>query len=177
MSKELNKQENDYVAFLVAGQSQRKAYRNAFKQSKRWKDETVDSKASNLLRQDKVQTRYRELLKEAKDASSNMAIWSREQAFAEYEWLKDKAKEEIEVEGVKHAPSQAFLGAIEGMNQMAFIDLELADKKLLAEIRRIEAEAKIKEDQADKLAASGKAFDLLESLYDVTSGGDGSGRS
>ena len=118
-----------------------------------------------------------DLLKEARDASSNMAIWSREQAFAEYEWLKDKAKEEIEVEGVRHAAAQAFLGAVEGMNQMAFIDLELADKKLLAEIRRIEAEVKIKEDQADKLTANGKAFDLLESLYDVMSGGDGSGQS
>lgn len=141
MSKELNKQENDYVSFLVAGQSQRKAYRNAFKQSKRWKDTTVDSKASTLYKKDKVQERYRELLREAKNASSNMAIWSREQAFSEYEWLKNEAKENIQQEGVRQATANAFLDSLEGMNEMAFRDLELADEKLKTEIEVLKQKA------------------------------------
>lgn len=47
--------------------SQRKAYREAFAQSGRWKDETVDSKASNLLKIDKVWTRFKELQELAQD--------------------------------------------------------------------------------------------------------------
>jgi len=137
---ELNKQEEEYVQGVVAGLSQRKAYRKAYALSKRWKDETVDVKASLLFKVDKIQIRYRDLLREARNSGSNMAIWTREQAFKDYEWLKDKAKENIEEEGVRKANSDAFLSSIEGMNKMAFHDLELVDKKLKAEIERIKAD-------------------------------------
>lgn len=144
----MTKQEEQYVQGLVAGLTQRKAYREAFTLSNRWKDSTVDSKASNLFKIDKVQARYVELLREARNSGSNMAIWTREQAFIEYEWLKDKAKEDIEKEGIKKAPVDAFLGALEGMNKMAFTDLELMDKKLIAEIKKVQAEARLAEYKA-----------------------------
>jgi phage terminase small subunit len=49
---------------LVQGTSQRKAYRVAFPKSVKWKDETVDSKASNLAKNDKVLARVKELQEE-----------------------------------------------------------------------------------------------------------------
>ncbi|MBR7928462.1 terminase [Aerococcaceae bacterium zg-ZUI334] len=154
MDRELNKQEQDFVAFLVAGDTQRQAYLKAFKQAIRWKDKTVDSRASTLFNTGKVQERYRDLLKQAKDAASNMAIWSREQAFSEYEWLKNQAKSDIEEQGVRQANSNAFLGAIEGMNNMAFRDIELADKKLKLEIEKLQAE-----NQEDEMTITGFVFD------------------
>ncbi|MFB5068298.1 MAG: terminase small subunit [Aerococcus sanguinicola] len=141
------KQEKFVHSLAIAGLSQRKAYRLAYPSSEKWKDEVVDSKASNLLKNGKVLARYRELLQQ----SSNMILWSREAAFSEYEWLKNEAKKDIANEGVKKANSDAFLGAIDGMNQMAFKDLELADKKLKLEIQKLKDQVDPGDTQEDRL--------------------------
>lgn len=153
MSKLTTKQEI-FVQQLVAGQSQRKAYRKAFPSSEKWKDSAVDSNASVLLQNAKVLQRYRELLKQF----SNMALWSREQAFNEYEWLKNKAKASIESEGVRQANSNAFLASLEGMNNMSFNDLELADKKLKLEIEKLQSQIEGDSEQDDKLIDFAKAL-------------------
>lgn len=73
-----NARHEKYVQCLITGMSQRKAYRKAFKQSNRWKDSTVDSKASDLLKNGdfgKVLERYQELQEEAQDK----AIMTRKQ--------------------------------------------------------------------------------------------------
>lgn len=134
---ELKKQEEDFVAYLVAGLTQRQAYRKAFKRSKKWKDKTVDNKASELFNLREVQGRYRELLKEARNASSNMALWSREQSFSEYEWLKNEAKKAILKDGIRKAYSDAFIQSLEGMNNMTFNNPYLADEKIKLEIEKL----------------------------------------
>lgn len=170
---ELDKQEEEYVQGIVAGLTQLDAYRKAYPLSKRWKDTTVSPKASKLFKEGKIQTRYRDLLREARNTGSNMAIWTREQAFKDYEWLKDKAKENIEEEGVRKANSDAFLSSIDGMNKMAFHDLELADQKLKAEIERIKADTEktkvlLGEDEETDIddgflaALEGKAADVWQ---------------
>lgn len=132
MDKLTPKQEM-FVQGIITGLSQRQAYRKAYKAEK-MSDETVDSRASELLKNGKVTVRYRELLKQF----SNMSLWSREQAFNEYEWLKNKARQDIENEGVRQANSNAFLSALEGMNNIAFKELELEDKKLAKEIELLQ---------------------------------------
>ncbi len=62
-----NARHEKYVQNLIAGMSQRKAYRDAFPQSNKWKDETVDVKASHLFAEDKIRTRYQEILEEQKN--------------------------------------------------------------------------------------------------------------
>lgn len=62
-----NARQEKFVQGLIQGMSQREAYHEAFKQSKRWKDTTVDPKASRLFKDSKVKTRYNELLEEAQD--------------------------------------------------------------------------------------------------------------
>ena len=131
----LTTKQEAFVQGLVAGLSQTDAYKQAYDTS-RMKDDTIYSRASELAKDGKVTVRYKELLKQF----SNKALWSREQAFNEYEWLKNKARESVEEEGVRKANSDAFLSSIEGMNKMAFHDLELVDKKLKAEIERIKAD-------------------------------------
>lgn len=152
MSKLTIKQEM-FVQGVVAGLSQRQAYRQAYNAEK-MSDETVDSKASNLFKDGKIRVRYRELLKQF----SNMALWSREQAFNEYEWLKNKAKVSIEKEGVRQANSNAFLASLEGMNNMSFNDLELADKKLKLEIEKLQSQIEGDSEQDDKLIDFAKAL-------------------
>lgn len=136
-----------FVQGIISGLSQRQAYRKAYKADK-MTDKTVDETANKLLKNPKVTTRYRELLKQF----SNMSLWSREQAFNEYEWLKNKARADIDQEGVRQANSNAFLAALDGMNNMAFKDLELEDKKLLLEIEKLQAQIGGEEGQDDKIA-------------------------
>jgi phage terminase small subunit len=59
-----NARHEKFAQELVQGTSQRKAYRVAFPKSVKWKDETVDSKASNLAKNDKVLARVKELQEE-----------------------------------------------------------------------------------------------------------------
>ena len=124
-------------------------------------DETVDVRASKLLKEYKVSIRYRELLKEF----SNMALWTREQAFNEYEWLKNKARSSIENDGVRQANSNAFLSALDGMNNMAWKDLELTDEKIRQEIELLKL--KIEKSQGSKSDTS-----LMEVLLEAVKGGD-----
>lgn len=50
-----------FVQELIKNKSQREAFRIAYPRSRNWKDENVDSSASNLLKNHKVATRYNEL--------------------------------------------------------------------------------------------------------------------
>lgn len=136
-----------FVQGIISGLSQRQAYRQAYKAEK-MTDVAVDVQASKLLKNPKITLRYRELLKQF----SNMSLWSREQAFNEYEWLKNKARASIETDGVRQANSNAFLAALDGMNNMAFKDLELEDKKLLLEIEKLASQIGESEGQDEKIA-------------------------
>ena len=147
MSKLTTKQEL-FVQNLVAGQSQRQAYRQAYNAEK-MTDKSVDETANKLLKNHKVIARYRELIKQF----SNMALWSREQAFNEYEWLKNKAKEDIKLQGVRQANSNAFVNALEGMNKMAVVGDELVNEKLQQEIEVLKSKVtKMDESNESKVA-------------------------
>ncbi len=152
MDKLTPKQEM-FVQGIVAGLSQRQAYRKAYN-TERMNDETVDVRASELLKNGKVTVRYRELLKQF----SNLSLWSREQSFNEYEWLKNEARADIETNGVRQANSNAFLAALEGMNSMAFHDIELLDEKIKLEIEKLKAQVSGDDEQEDKLVEFTKAL-------------------
>lgn len=86
-----NARHEKFAQGIAQGLSQRKAYREAFPNSKRWKDETVDSKASNLAKEDKVLARLQEL----RDESSSKAVKSAQER---KEWLSsivDNEKEDM----------------------------------------------------------------------------------
>ena len=145
-----------FVQGIISGLSQRQAYRQAYPSAKKWRDNVVDNKASELLKNGEVLVRYRELLKQF----SNMSLWSREQAFNEYEWLKNKARASIENDGIRQANSNAFLSALDGMNNMAFHDLELTDKKLRLEIENLKAQ--LGSNDEDDTVITGFTFDRSE---------------
>lgn len=56
-----------FVQNLIKGMSQREAYKNAYKA--KYKDEAIDTKASLLFKTEKVQNRYKELLRRIEDKS------------------------------------------------------------------------------------------------------------
>jgi hypothetical protein len=75
-----NARHERFAQGIAQGLSQRKAYREAFPNSKKWKDETVDSKACNLAKEDKISARLQEL----RDESSSKAVKSTQER---KEWL------------------------------------------------------------------------------------------
>ena len=149
-----------FVQGIISGLSQRQAYRKAYKAEK-MSDEAVDVKASRIFKEAKIRLRYRELLKQF----SSMSLWSREQAFNEYEWLKNKARASIENEGIRQANSNAFLSALDGMNNTAWKDFELTNEKIRQEIELLKI--KIERNQDSKSDTT-----LMEALLNAVKGGD-----
>lgn len=70
----LSRNEEIYILGLIEGKTQRQAYLSAFPHSRKWKSETVDSKACALFHSDKVQERYREIKNKLKQEVENEAI-------------------------------------------------------------------------------------------------------
>ena len=89
MAELQNARHEKFAQGIASGLSQRKAYRAAFPNSVKWKDETVDVKASELKKNDKVLVRLEELAQKA----SNDAIMD---ATERKEWLTKIVKSAME---------------------------------------------------------------------------------
>ena len=92
---------------LIEGYSQREAYKFAYNCEK-MKDTTIDVEASKLLSNPKVSIRYEELKNELKQKM----FYTVEKANDDLEWIKLKAKEDIEYRGIKQANATTYLGAV-----------------------------------------------------------------
>lgn len=88
-----NARHEKFVQCLIAGMSQRKAYREAFPASVRWKDTTVDVNASKLFSDTKVLLRYKELQEEAQDA----AIMTRKERMVALSDIAQNAEKEADM--------------------------------------------------------------------------------
>ena len=102
----LTTKEEIFVQRLIEGDSQRSAYKFAYNCEK-MKDESIDVKASNLFKKDKIRLRYEELKNELKQKM----FYTVEKA-DDLEWIKLKAKEDIEYRGIKQANATTYLGAV-----------------------------------------------------------------
>ena len=106
----LTEKQEAFLYYLVyEGLSQREAYRKSHPDCTQ-KDAYVDSKASNELKKDKVRARYEELINEFKEK----ALYTREQADKDFEWIKQISKMDIEENGLRQANSTAYINAIKG---------------------------------------------------------------
>ena len=96
-----------FVQRLIEGYSQRDVYKFAYNCEK-MKDTTIDVEASKLLSNPKVSIRYEELKNELKQKM----FYTVEKANDDLEWIKLKAKEDIEYRGIKQANATTYLGAV-----------------------------------------------------------------
>ena len=111
----LTSKQEKFVQALVAGKSQRQAYKEAYNAAK-MKDETIDTRACELLKNSKVKARYNELLEEHK----NKALYTREEMVNDLIWIKEKAKEDIKnpKKGLKQANGTIFINAIKELGEL-----------------------------------------------------------
>ncbi|HCU7903379.1 TPA: terminase [Staphylococcus aureus] len=153
----LTPKQEKFVLGLIEGKSQRKAYIDAGYSTKGKSDNYIDSRAFELSKNSAILDRYEELRQEAAEQSK----WTRQKAFEEYEWLKNVAKNDIEIEGVKKATADAFLASLDGMNRMTLGNEVLANKKIETEIKMLEK----KIEQIDK--GDGGTEDKIKQLHDA----------
>lgn len=114
-----------FVQKLIEGCSQRDSYKFAY-DCKNWKDKSIDEKASTLFNNAKVKSRYEELKQELKERS----FYTVEKANEDLEWIKAKAKEDIEYRGLKQANANAYLGATKQQIDLNGITIKEAKKDI-----------------------------------------------
>lgn len=113
----LTTKQEKYVQGLVAGLSQREAYKQAGYATEGKSDNTIDANASRLFKNSKVLTRYNELIEEHK----TKALWTREEAINKLKWLMSKAESSIEVQDegyVRQGTSTAFVNTVQELNKL-----------------------------------------------------------
>ncbi|HGO2330955.1 TPA: terminase small subunit [Staphylococcus aureus] len=152
----LTPKQEKFVLGLIEGKSQRKAYIDAGYSTKGKSDNYIDSRAFELSKNSAVLDRYEELRQEAAEQSK----WTRQKAFEEYEWLKNVAKNDIEIEGVKKATADAFLASLDGMIRMTLGNEVLTNKKIETEIKMLEK----KIDQMDKSENNSQEAEVAKAL-------------
>ena len=96
-----------FVQSLIQGYSQREAYKMAY-EADNMKDKTIDKRASELFSKGDIKGRYEELKNELKQKM----FYTVEKANDDLNWIKLKAKEDIEYKGLKQANSNAYLNAV-----------------------------------------------------------------
>ena len=107
LSETLTTKEEIFVQCLVEKKSQREAYKFAYNCEK-MKDSTIDNNAYKLMQNNEILTRYEELKNELKQKM----FYTIEKANDDLEWIKLKAKEDIEYRGIKQANATTYLGAV-----------------------------------------------------------------
>ena len=110
-----------FIQGLIKGYSQREAYKLAY-EAENMKNETIDSKASILFKTEKIRARYEELKNELKEK----AFYTVEKANDDLNWIKLKAKEDIEAKGIKQANANTYLGAVKQQIELNGITIKEA---------------------------------------------------
>ena len=110
-----------FIQRLIEGYSQRQAYKFAFN-CNNMKDATIDVRACELFKDRKIQVRYEELKNELKEK----AFYTVEKANDDLNWIKLKAKEDIEAKGIKQANANTYLGAVKQQIELNGITIKEA---------------------------------------------------
>ena len=120
---DLTPKQEMFVQALIAGKSQREAYKEAYNAAN-MKDETIDVRACELLKKSKVKVRYEELLEEHKQK----ALYTREEAINDLIWIKEKAREDISNPkiGLRQANGTIYLNSVK---ELSLLEDLYPDKK------------------------------------------------
>lgn len=114
-----------FINKLIEGYSQREAYKLSYN-AENMKDNTIDRKAYELFNKDYMRARYEELKEELKERS----FYTVEKANEDLEWLKVKAREDIERKGLRQANANAYLGATKQQIELNGITIKEAKQDI-----------------------------------------------
>lgn len=154
----LTAKQEKYVQGLISGLSQREAYKRAY-DTTNWKDESIDQKASVLLKNVKVRSRYEQLMDEHKDK----ALWTREKAVEELLFILDFSKKEIKELGLEASNKGAFIDAVRELNKLEQVYKEPESTRANTELTKAKTQL-IKGAEHDT--------SLMQTLLEVLKGND-----
>ncbi len=92
----LTKPQEIFIQELLKGNTQRQAYLKAYPSKKKWKESSLDSAASSLLKNEKVKTRYEQLLNSMREEETKKTMWTREQSIEMLKYVIDVNKKDLE---------------------------------------------------------------------------------
>ena len=92
----LTKPQEIFIQELLKGNTQRQAYLKAYPSKKKWKESSLDSAASSLLKNEKVKARYEQLLNKMREKEQEKTMWTREQAIETLRYVIDVNKKDLE---------------------------------------------------------------------------------
>lgn len=92
----LTKPQEIFIQELLKGNTQRQAYLKAYPSKKKWKESSLDSAASSLLKNEKVKTRYEQLLNNMREKEQEKTMWTREQSIETLRYVIDVNKKDLE---------------------------------------------------------------------------------
>ncbi len=92
----LTKPQEIFIQELLKGNTQRQAYLKAYPSKKKWKESSLDSAASSLLKNEKVKTRYEQLLNNMREKEQEKTMWTREQSIETLRYVIDVNKKDLD---------------------------------------------------------------------------------
>ena len=121
---EVTPKQEAFLQGLMDGKSQRQAYIDAYPNASEWNPENVDSRASNLLKNDKVLTRYHELQTEAREYGKVR----REDVLAELSSIGFAGLDDKKISVKDKISALALISKILGYEQKQAVDINLSQK-------------------------------------------------
>ena len=92
----LTRPQEIFIQELLKGNTQRQAYLKAYPSKKKWKESSLDTAASNLLKHNKVKTRYEQLLNKMREEETKKTMWTREQSIETLRYVIEVNKKDLE---------------------------------------------------------------------------------
>ena len=92
----LTKPQEIFIQELLKGNTQRQAYLKAYPSKKKWKESSLDTAASNLLKHNKVKIRYEQLLNRMREEETKKTMWTREQSIETLRYVIDVNRKDLE---------------------------------------------------------------------------------
>ena len=92
----LTKPQEIFIQELLKGNTQRQAYLKAYPSKKKWKESSLDTAASNLLKHNKVKTRYEQLLNKMREKEQEKTMWTREESIETLRYVIDVNRKDLE---------------------------------------------------------------------------------
>lgn len=118
MNKKLTQKQEEFITYVLQGKTQTEAYRLAYPKAQSWKDSTVRSKASHLINEPHIQSRYRELQQQQQETLIESATYSKEQAIRDLLWIKQKALLTIEDNGYDSKATNSVLKSVQEISKL-----------------------------------------------------------
>lgn len=127
MKEELTPKQERFIQNIVSGMSQREAYKNSYN-AENMKDETIDTEASLLFKDQKIAKRYKELISKLEDEAVMSALEKRLMLREMAKDINNSVTDRIKAIDTDNKMAGEYVTKVEAdVNQDVSINIELSD--------------------------------------------------